>query len=50
MASPKSIQVKESIKELKQLLKKTPRLIIPRIRMLIEIKKHETTGEFQSEI
>lgn len=44
MASPKSIQVKESIKELKQLLKKTPRLIMPRIRMLIEIKKHETTG------
>lgn len=44
MASPKSIKVKESIKDLKQLLKSCPRLIIPRIRMLIEIKKHEDIG------
>lgn len=44
MASPKPIQVKESIKELKQLLKTSPRLIVPRIRMLIEIKQHEDIG------
>jgi transposase len=44
MASPKSVQVKESLKELNQLLKTSPKLVIPRVRMLIEIKKHETTG------
>ncbi len=44
MSSPKSIQVKESIGELKKLLKSTPRLIFPRIKMLLEIKKHESTG------
>lgn len=44
MSSPKSIQVKESVTELKRLLKSTPRLIYPRIKMLLEIKKHETTG------
>lgn len=44
MSAPKSIQVKESVTELKKLLKSTPRLIFPRIRMLLEIKKHEATG------
>lgn len=44
MSAPKSIQVKESVTELKKLLKSTPRLIFPRIKMLLEIKKHETTG------
>jgi hypothetical protein len=44
MSSPKSIQVKESLAELKKLLKTSPRLVIPRIRMLIEIKKHESIG------
>lgn len=44
MSSPKTIQVKESFKELKQLLKKSSRLIVPRIRMLIEIKNHEGVG------
>jgi len=44
MALPKTIEVKESIKELKKLLKTCPRLIIPRIRMLIEIKRHEDAG------
>jgi hypothetical protein len=44
MSSPKSIQVKESLAELKKLLKTSARLVIPRIRMLIEIKKHESIG------
>lgn len=44
MSAPKSIIVKESIAELKKLLKTEPRLIFPRIRMLLEIKKHESTG------
>lgn len=44
MSAPKSIQVKESVTELKKLLKNKPRLIFPRIKMLLEIKKHEATG------
>lgn len=44
MSAPKSIQVKESVTELKKLLKSTPRLIYPRIKMLLEIKKYESTG------
>jgi transposase len=44
MSAPKSIQVKESVIELKRLLKTTPRLIYPRIKMLLEIKKYEATG------
>ena len=44
MSSPKSIQVKESVTELKKLLKSTVRLIYPRIKMLLEIKNHEATG------
>ena len=44
MSAPKSIQVKESVIELKKLLKSTPRLIFPRIKMLLEIKKHESMG------
>jgi transposase len=44
MSSPKSIIVKESLSELKKLLKTTPRLIFPRIRMLLEIKKNEKSG------
>lgn len=44
MAAPKLIRVKESAAELKKLLKSEPRLIYPRIRMLIEIKKHEASG------
>jgi transposase len=42
MSAPKSIHVKESVTELKKLLKSTPRLIFPRIRMLLELKKYET--------
>jgi transposase len=44
MSAPKLIQVKESTSELKSLLKTTPRIIFPRIRMLLEIKKYESTG------
>lgn len=44
MSAPKSIQVKESVNELKKLLKSASRLIFPRIRMLLEIKKHEASG------
>ena len=44
MSLPKSIQVKETLTELKKLLKHSPRLIIPRVRMLIELKKHEDIG------
>jgi transposase len=44
MSAPKLIHVKESVSELKKLLKTTPRIIFPRIKMLLEIKKHEATG------
>ncbi len=41
MASPKIIIVKEEISDLKQKIKKVKPIFIPRIRMLIEIKKSE---------
>jgi transposase len=44
MSSPKFIKVQETVLELKKLLKSSPRLIFPRIRMLLEIKKHEELG------
>lgn len=44
MSAPKIITVKESLKEIKVMLKKAKPLIAPRLRMLIEIKKHESTG------
>lgn len=44
MATPKLIVVKEDLSELKSLLKKASSLIAPRIRMLLELKKHEDTG------
>lgn len=44
MASPKQIVVKETLTELKALLKKASPLIAPRLRVLIEIKKNEKTG------
>jgi transposase len=44
MAAPKIIKVKESGKELNMLLKKSSTLIVPRLRMLLELKKHEETG------
>ena len=44
MSAAKVIIVKESISELKILLKKSIPFIIPRIRMLLEMKKDETNG------
>lgn len=44
MSAAKIIIVKESIKELKILLKKSIPFIIPRIRMLIEMKKEASNG------
>jgi len=44
MSAPKVIIIKESFKELNFLLKKSKKLIFPRLRMLIEIKKHENEG------
>lgn len=44
MASPKQIQIKESIIELRKLQKNSIPMIANRIRVLIELKKHETTG------
>jgi transposase len=50
MASPKIIQVKESLPELRRLHKKASNLIAPRIRMLIELKKHEEQGISKREL
>jgi len=44
MALPKIIQVKESETELNALVKKASNLIRPRIRMLIEMKRHQKMG------
>ncbi len=44
MSHPKSIIVKESLQELKSLLKKSKQIFVPRIRMLIEIKSGRTQG------
>lgn len=44
MALPLQIQVKESLKELKVLLKKSSPLLQPRIKMLIAIKKSGDKG------
>lgn len=41
MAKAKEIQIKESVKELKTILKKQPEHLYSRIRMLIVIKKSE---------
>lgn len=40
MALPKEIRVKETVKELRGLIKKSKALFRPRLRMLIEIKKN----------
>ena len=44
MSLPKQIIVKESLKELKDLQRKSGELISKRLRILIEFKKHEKTG------
>jgi transposase len=50
MALPKQIIVTEKLSELKTLLKKASPLIGPRLRVLIEIKKHEKTGISKREL
>ena len=44
MSLPEIITVKESLSELKTLLKKASPLIAPRIKTIIEIKKSPNTG------
>ena len=44
MAIPKVILIKESKEELRRILKKSKPIIIPRIRMLLEMKKYEKEG------
>lgn len=44
MSSPKQIHIKESISELRRLQKNSIPMIANRIRVLIELKKHESTG------
>ncbi len=50
MSLPKKIFIKENFSELKKLLKNSSRLIRPRIRMLIEIYKHQETGISKREL
>jgi hypothetical protein len=44
MAAPKIIIVSESLQKLKQILKSTSAFLAPRVRMLIELKKHQSSG------
>jgi transposase len=44
MSAAKIIQVREELQYLRKLLKRSSNFVAPRIRMLIEIKKHESTG------
>ena len=44
MAAPKIIIVTENLQELKQILKSTSAFLAPRVRMLIELKRHENSG------
>ncbi len=44
MSSPKQINIKESLTDLKRLLKVSTPLISPRIRMLIALKQNEKQG------
>lgn len=50
MASPKQIIIKESLVELKRILKTSSPLIAARIRVLIELKKHEKQGVSKREV
>lgn len=50
MAFPKQLAIKESLKELKAILKNATPLIAPRIRVLMEIKKSEATGISKREL
>ncbi len=50
MASPKRITIKETMDELKLLYRKANPFLAPRIRVLIEIKKHESDGISKREV
>lgn len=50
MAFPKQLAIKESLQELKAVLKKATPLIAPRIRVLMEIKKSELKGISKREL
>ena len=50
MSSPKIIVIKESIEELKTLYRKSTPFIAQRIRVLIELKKHELEGISKREV
>lgn len=50
MALPKQIIVKESLVDLKRLLKTSRPIIAPRIRMLIELKQNEDQGISKREL
>jgi transposase len=44
MSSAKRISVKESLSEIKLLLKSVSSFLVPRVRVLLALKKHEGTG------
>ena len=50
MALPKQLVIKESLQELKAILKNAIPMIAPRIRMLMEIKKSATAGISKREL
>ena len=50
MAFPKQLVIKESLQELKAILKKATPLIAPRIRVLMEIKKSAVKGISKREL
>lgn len=50
MALPKPVTVKESVSELRSLLKKSIPFFAPRIRMLLELQKHQKQGISKREL
>ena len=50
MANPLNIEVKETIEELKKHLKRAKPMMVPRIQMLIEIKKNSPDGISKREL
>jgi transposase len=44
MSAPTKFPIKESISEIKSLLRKSSDFLAPHLRMLLECKKHETEG------
>jgi|CXWL01.1.fsa_nt_gi transposase len=50
MSLPKTIAIKESLSELKSLLKKASLLIAPRVKAMIEIKNREAIGISKREL